>query len=151
MRDLLEEILQIKLKIRVKQADEKEKIKAGFVFIAPPDYHLLIENDNTFSLSSDPPVRFSRPSIDVLFESAADVYREKMAAIILTGANSDGAAGIIAVKNNGGLTIVQNPESANFPHMPEASIRTQAVDKVWNLGEIKEFLTGLDKASSKNV
>ena len=151
MRDLLEEILQIKLKIRVKQADEKEKITAGYVFIAPPDYHLLIENDYTFSLSSDPPVRFSRPSIDVLFESAAIVYGDKMAAIILTGANSDGAAGIVAVKKNGGLTIVQNPESANFPFMPAASIKTQAVDKVWNLVEIKEFLNGLDKASSKNV
>jgi two-component system, chemotaxis family, protein-glutamate methylesterase/glutaminase len=93
-KELLEDVLQYKTKLKVKQIDEKERIGAGFVYLAPPDYHLLIEKDRTFSLSADPPVMYSRPSIDVLFESAAIVYREKLVAIILTGANHDGAKGM---------------------------------------------------------
>jgi len=139
-KELLEEVLQHKCKIKIKQADEKEKIEKGLVYIAPPDYHLLIENDHTFSLSSDEFVRFSRPSIDVLFESAAMVYRDKLIGIILTGANSDGAAGIVAIKKYGGLTIAQNPDEALFPSMPAASIETNAVEYIWTLSEIQKNL-----------
>jgi len=89
-KSLLEEVLQPKCKIKIKQADEKEKIEKGVVYIAPPDYHLLIENDLTFSLSCDELVSYSRPSIDVLFESAALAYRETLIGIILTGASNDG-------------------------------------------------------------
>jgi len=139
-KSLLEEVLQLKCRISIKQADEKEKIEAGFVYIAPPDYHLLVESDQTFSLSSDEPVHFSRPSIDVLFETAALVFKDTLIGIILTGANDDGAAGIAAVRKYGGLTIAQNPGEAQFALMPEASIKTKAVQYIWPLAEIKDFL-----------
>jgi two-component system chemotaxis response regulator CheB len=139
-KDLLEEVLQTKCKIKIKQADEKEKIKDGHVYIAPPDYHLLVENDMTFSLSSDELVLYSRPSIDVLFESAAMVYRNKLVGIILTGANKDGALGISAIRKNGGLTIAQNPVEALYSFMPEASIETKKVEHIWTLAEIESFL-----------
>jgi len=145
-KGLLEEVLQIKCRISIKQADEKEKIEEGFVYIAPPDYHLLVENDKTFSLSSDEPVHFSRPSIDVLFETAAMVFKDTLIGIILTGANDDGAAGIAAVKEYGGLTIAQHPGEAQFPFMPEASIETKAVQYIWSLTEIKNFLLKIGDA-----
>lgn len=145
-KGVLEEVLQIKCKISIKQADEKEKIEGGFVYIAPPDYHLLIENDQTFSLSSDEPVHFSRPSIDVLFETAAMVFKDTLIGIILTGANDDGAAGIAAVKKYGGLTIAQHPDEAQFPFMPEASIETKSVQYIWSLTEIKNFLLKISNA-----
>jgi two-component system chemotaxis response regulator CheB len=139
-RDLLEEVLQSKCKIRIKQADEKEKIHSSFVYIAPPDYHLLIESDETFSLSADEPVRFSRPSIDVLFETAAIVFKEALIGIVLTGASNDGSAGIVAIKKNGGLTIAQNPAEAQFAFMPKSSIETKKIDHVLTLIEIRNFL-----------
>ncbi|HKZ68196.1 MAG TPA: chemotaxis protein CheB, partial [Chitinophagaceae bacterium] len=139
-RDLLEEVMQSKCKIRIKQADEKENIASGFVYTAPPDYHLLVESDKTFSLSSDEQVHFSRPSIDVLFESAAMVFKHTLIGIILTGANNDGAAGIISIKKFGGLTIAQDPAEAQFPFMPEAAIKTKTVQHIWKLSEIQNFL-----------
>jgi two-component system chemotaxis response regulator CheB len=139
-RDLLEEILQTKCEMRVKQADEKEKIEKGFVYIAPPDYHLLIENDFTFSLTADEAVLYSRPSINVLFESAASVYKDKLIGVILTGANSDGAKGVSAIAANGGLTIAQKPDEAQFPTMPLASIETKKIDLIFTLAEIQSFL-----------
>ena len=139
-RDLLEDVLQSKCKIKIKQADEKEKIRGATVYIAPPDYHLLIENDMTFSLSCDELVHYSRPSINVLFESAAVVYQDKLAGIILTGANNDGASGIAMIKKYGGLTIAQAPAEAQFPFMPDASIETKNVTHIWTLLEIQNFL-----------
>jgi len=142
-KDLLEEVLQNKCAIKIKQADEKEKIQSGIVYIAPSDYHLMVEDDFTFALTDDELVQFSRPSIDVLFQSAADAYKDTLIAIVLTGANSDGAVGITAVAANKGLTIVQNPEEAQFQVMPQASIRTKKVDHVFTLAEIQEFLLKL--------
>ncbi len=144
-KELLEDILQHKCKIKIKQADEKEKIEKGCVYIAPPDYHLLIETDLTFSLSSDQYVSYSRPSIDVLFESAAAAYKDTLIGIILTGANNDGAAGISAIKQYNGLTIAQSPEEALFPFMPNAAIATKMVTHIWTLSEIQNFLLALDK------
>lgn len=139
-KNLLEEVLQSKCKIHIKQADEKEAIKSGKVYIAPPDYHLLIESDQTLSLSSDELVRFSRPSIDVLFESASLVFRDALIGIILTGASNDGSAGITAIARRGGLTIAQHPADAEYPYMPKSAIDTKKVDKVWTLKEIENFL-----------
>lgn len=144
-KDLLEEVLQTRCEIKIKQADEKEKIKSGRVYIAPPDYHLLIERDHSFSLSADAAVRFSRPSIDVLFESAAEVYKSQLIAIVLTGANKDGAAGIKAVKMNGGLVIAQDPMEAQFPFMPQAAVETNKVDHVLKLDKISSFLLSLNE------
>ena len=139
-KDLLEEILQGRTKIKIKQADEKEKIEGSKVYIAPPDYHLLIEKDRTFSLTTDEPVLFSRPSIDVLFESAANVYKEKLIGIILTGSSSDGKIGIKAISKNKGLTIAQDPKEAQFPVMPLAAINSKEVKYILNLDQIKTFL-----------
>ncbi|MFZ6012365.1 MAG: chemotaxis protein CheB [Bacteroidota bacterium] len=140
---LLEEVLRYKCKIRIKQADEKEPIKTGVIYVAPPGYHLLVERDNTFSLSSDEPVFFSKPSIDVLFETAAEVFKEKIVGLILTGANRDGTNGIKAIYEKGGLTIAQHPEEAQFPYMPRAAIESGGVKHIWTLKEIRKFLLEL--------
>jgi len=145
-RDLLEEILQSRCRICIRQAEEKENISAGNVYIAPPDYHLLIENDYTLSLSDDAHVRYSRPSIDVLFESAAFAYGPALIGIILTGANSDGAAGLATIKKEGGVTIAQDPKEAAFPMMPEAAIK-KGVDYIWTIEKISTFL--LEQADTK--
>jgi two-component system, chemotaxis family, protein-glutamate methylesterase/glutaminase len=144
-RDLLEEVLQAKCSIKIKQADEKEPISAGIVYIAPPDYHLLVEADHTLSLSDDAPVCFSRPSIDVLFETAAVVFKKTLAGIILTGANSDGADGIVAISKCGGLTIAQDPAEADFPFMPAAAIDTRYVQHTWKLEAIRDFLLSINE------
>lgn len=144
-RSLLEEVLQQKSSISIKQADEKELIRPGTVYFAPPDYHLLIERDHTFSLSCDAPVNYSRPSIDVLFETAADVYKEKLLAIILTGANKDGAYGIKKIATMGGTTIAQAPETADYPEMPRAAIRTGYVQQVLGPEAIGQLLLDIMK------
>ena len=149
-KDLLEDVLQHKCQIKIKQADEKEKIKNGVVYIAPPDYHLLIEDDHTFSLSADKHIKFSRPSIDVLFESASQVYQKRLVGIILTGASSDGAEGLLTIKKNGGLTIAQDPLEAQFAYMPLAAIIVESVEKVWNLKQISSFLLELHNLNEIN-
>jgi two-component system chemotaxis response regulator CheB len=139
-RSLLEEVLQQKCKVTIKQADEKELIQPGTVYFAPPDYHLLIENDRSFSLSFDAPVNYSRPSIDVLFETAADVFKERLLAIILTGANKDGSNGIKKIAVMGGTTIAQSPGTADYPEMPRAAISTGYVQHVLDPEAIGQFL-----------
>jgi len=140
---LLEEILQTKCKLKIKQADEKEKIKPGYVYVAPPNYHLLIEKDKTLSLSSDERIKFSRPSIDVLFETAAYVFQKHLIGIIMTGANSDGTEGMCAIQQLGGLTIAQQPSEAEYRMMPEAAIEAGCVGHVMSLIEIQSFLYNL--------
>jgi two-component system chemotaxis response regulator CheB len=147
---LLEEVLQSKCRIRIKQADEKEKVESGFVYIAPPDYHLLIEEDRTFSLSCDPPVNHSRPSIDVLFETAALAFGETLIGIILTGANEDGALGITTIKKMGGTTIAQDPVDAQFPIMPETAIATNQIAYIRTLEEIGRFLLKIAYSNNEN-
>ncbi|MBA3900262.1 MAG: chemotaxis protein CheB [Bacteroidetes bacterium] len=132
-------------KLMVKEADEKEKIKKSTVYIAPPGYHLLIEQDFTFSLSSDERVNFSRPSIDVLFETAADAYKESLIGIILTGANNDGAKGLKMIKKNGGLTIVQDPSGAEVDIMPLAAILSAKPDFILAIKEIAPKMIDLQK------
>ncbi|HEY9488079.1 MAG TPA: chemotaxis protein CheB [Chryseosolibacter sp.] len=146
-RELFEEVLQSKCGIKIKQVEEKEVITGNHVYVAPPDYHLLIESNKTLSLSSDAPVCFSRPSIDVLFESAAIAYGNKLIGIILTGANDDGAMGITAIGKRGGLTIAQNPQEAEYPFMVQASIGTKRVKYIWSLATIRNFLLKLDNHS----
>lgn len=132
--------------IRVMEAEEKEFIKPGTAYVAPPGYHLLVEEDRTFSLSVDPPESFARPSIDILFESAADVFEERLAGIILTGANSDGAKGLAYIKACGGITVVQDPDTAESPVMPMAAIQATKTDRILTLSEIATFLRKLGKA-----
>ena len=139
-RSLLPELLQAKCRMRVREAEDKEPIEAGTVYFAPPDYHLLIEGDRSLSLSNDEPVLFSRPSIDVLFESAADAYGSALIAIVLTGASADGAKGMSAVVQAGGTAIVQSPTDACARTMPESAIQTSPSAKVMPLGAIAAYL-----------
>jgi len=129
--------------LTVKEAEEKELIQPGFVYFAPPNYHLLIEPDHTFSLSIDPKVNFCRPSVDVLFESAADVYRESLIGILLTGANADGAAGMKRIRDLGGMTIVQDPKTAEVDAMPQAAIDLFKVDHIVPLDQVLPLITRL--------
>jgi two-component system chemotaxis response regulator CheB len=124
---------------KVCEAGDKDPIAGGCVYVAPADYHLLVEPEG-FALSTEGAVHYSRPSIDVLFDSAADVYAERLAAVIMTGANDDGAYGIKRVRRRGGLTIAQDPDTAARPDMPRAAIATGAVEKVLPLEEIAPFL-----------
>jgi len=110
------------------------------VYIAPANYHLMIENNKTFSLTIDEYVNFARPSIDVLFESAADAYKNKLIGIVLTGSNNDGAKGIKRVKEYGGLAIVQDPETAESPTMPASAIAAVQPDYILSLEKIVQFL-----------
>jgi len=129
--------------LTVKDADEKEAIRPGFVYFAPPNYHLLVESDHTFSLSIDPKVHFTRPSVDVLFESAADAYGASLIGIVLSGANQDGAEGLLYIKKRGGLTIAQEPANAEVGYMPEAAIESARPEHVLTADGICKFLTEL--------
>ncbi len=124
----------------VKQAFDKQAIMASTVYIAPPDYHLLVECDGHFALSVDPPVKSVRPSIDVLLQSAAEAYEKHLIAVILSGANSDGADGMTFVKATGGVTIVLDPLQTEFSVMPDAVIEATDVDYVVSLDEIISLL-----------
>ena len=126
----------------VKEAEDKAPVDAGTLYFAPAGYHLLIEKSRTFSLSTEAPVNYSRPSIDVTFESAADAYGKNLAGIVLTGANNDGAAGLKAIQECGGVTIVQDPFTAKFPQMPEAALGLLKPDFLLPLFKIKDFLLG---------
>lgn len=126
--------------MHVKEADEKECIEKGHVYIAPPNFHLLIEENQTFSLTVDDKVNYARPSIDVLFETAAFAYKKSLIGIILTGANNDGAQGIRMIKAKGGYTIAQNPETAEVNVMPQSAIDTGCIDQILDLDEIIQWL-----------
>lgn len=120
---LLVEIFQPKCALPIHEAEDKEPVEAGTVYFAPPDYHLLVDDGPRIALSTDAAVHYSRPSIDVLFESAADRFGARLLAIVLTGANEDGAAGAAAVRRAGGITLVQQPDGAQSPLMPQAALR----------------------------
>ena len=137
--DLLSGYLQGYSGMKVIEVCDKDAIIPGCIFVAPSDYHLLIE-DGWFSLSTREPVWYSRPSIDVLFESAAFVFREKTIGVLLTGANPDGAYGMKEIKRLGGLTIAQDPETAECGVMPKSAIVSDAADKILPLECISEFL-----------
>lgn len=137
---LLAELFQAKCQVTVMEAEDKEPICAGTVYFAPSDYHLLVEVDRSLSVSSDEPVLFSRPSIDVLFESAADAYGPALIAIILTGANEDGAKGLRAVVDAGGIALVQDPHAAFASAMPEAAIDMVPDARVMSLAAIAAYL-----------
>jgi two-component system chemotaxis response regulator CheB len=140
---LLPTVLQPRSALLVKEAEDKEPVLGRTIYVAPPNYHLLVERDRTFALSVDDLVHFSRPAIDVLFESASEAYGSKLAGVVLTGANADGAAGLAAIKKRGGLTIAQAPGSAVVPMMPEAAIDTGAVDHVLTPAGIAALLLEL--------
>jgi two-component system chemotaxis response regulator CheB len=136
---VLADFLQKQCALAVREADDNLDIEPARVYVAPADYHLFVERGR-FALSIDPPVQQSRPSIDVLFESAADAYGEEVVGVILTGANDDGARGLRQVKERGGLTLVQDPATAERREMPDAAIATGAVDSVLTVEELGDVL-----------
>ena len=136
----LTQCLDAKTPLRVKEAFDKEPLQPGTICFAPADYHLLVEEDRTFSLSVDQRELYCRPAVDVLFESAAEVYGDRLIAVLLTGANSDGAAGLKRVVKHGGLTIVQDPDTAHADTMPREALRETQVDHVVALEDIGPLL-----------
>ncbi|MCD4773663.1 MAG: chemotaxis protein CheB [Bacteroidales bacterium] len=135
--------------LNVKEADEKEKIEPGNIYFAPPNFHMMVEEDKSISLSVDKKVNFSRPSIDVLFETAVYAYCPALIGIILTGANNDGAKGLKLINDNGGLTIAQNPKTAETRTMPQEAINISKTNNILDLEEIGKFLNKIDKDQKK--
>jgi len=140
--DTIVTFLQQYISIPLQEVEDKDEIIPGRIYLAPANYHLLIEPD-CFALSTDAPVSYARPSIDVLFESAADVYVDRVIAIVLTGANQDGAQGAALVKARGGLVIVQEPDTAESSTMPRATIASTPVDAILPLEAIAPYLISL--------
>ena len=137
---LLASLLGAKSRVRVREAEDKEPIEPGTVYLAPPDYHLLVEKDGRLSLSSEEPVHYSRPSIDVLFESAADVYGAGLVAAVLSGANADGAQGLRSIVEAGGTALVQRPDTAFATAMPLAALEACPSARSLTPKEIAEYL-----------
>lgn len=140
---LLADLIKAKTNLFVKEAEEKETITPGTIYMAPADYHLLIEEDKTFSFDASEKINYSRPSIDVTFMEAARVYGQSAACILLSGASRDGTDGLKAVKEAGGLTIVQHPDSAEIAYMPEIALKNVQVDRVFTLAEINKMVAEL--------
>jgi two-component system chemotaxis response regulator CheB len=140
---LIVELFEPRCAVAIREAEDKEQLSPGTVYFAPPGYHLLVEPGPQVALSVDAPVNYSRPSIDVLFQSAVEVYGSRLLGIILTGANDDGAAGLAAVHDAGGWTVVQRPDSADTPFMIQAALRQTRVDFVLTLEEIGDMLRTL--------
>ena len=143
----LSELFGDRLAIPVRVAEDKEPVEPANVYFAGPGYHLSLEKDHTFSLSGEEPVNYSRPSIDVVMESAADAYGTAMVGILLTGANADGAAGLARIKRQGGLTVVQSPAEAEVPTMPDSAIRKSKPDHILTLDAIHKLLLKIDGQS----
>lgn len=133
---ILTDLIAAKTQMDVKEVEDKEPIVENTVYLAPSDYHLLTENEHSFSLDSSEKVHYSRPSIDVTFESIAEIFREGSIGILLSGANADGAEGLAKIRQFGGLAIVQNPASAEVSYMPEQAIQKNAADKILKPEEI---------------
>lgn len=134
----------------VQEVEDKDPILRGGVYVAPAQYHLLIQKA-AFALSVEARVQYSRPSIDVLFESAAEAYRDELIGIVLTGANRDGAAGLARVKQRGGCAVVEDPPTATNSAMPAAAIAATQVDRVLSLGDIAPFLVGLHQRQDEMI
>ena len=142
----LAEVFRHRLPIPVFEATDKAPVQGGTLYFAPPGYHLSIERGRRFSLSCEPPVLFSRPSIDVLMASAADAYGSSVAGFLMTGANEDGAEGLLRIHRAGGLTAVQDPKEALVPTMPLAAIARHAPDHVLRLRDLRILLQLLEPA-----
>ncbi len=140
----LEDLIALKAKVIVKPVEDKVPLLPGFIYIAPSNYHLLFENNETLSLDTSEKVNYSRPSIDVSFESAAEVYKEALVGILLSGSNADGTYGLKRIKASGGTIVVQNPLAADMPFMPNNAIEKSAPDFILNNEELLAFITSIN-------
>ncbi|NIF18836.1 chemotaxis protein CheB [Pantoea sp. Cy-639] len=143
----LAEVLQRRLRRPVREASDKAAIEPGLIYVAGPGYHLSVERDLTLSLSQEEPVHFSRPAIDFLFASAADAYGPGLLGVLLTGANEDGAEGLLQIKNSGGRTVVQDPREAQVALMPEAALALHRPDHILSLSGIGHLLATLEPSA----
>lgn len=132
--------------LKVKEAEDKERLEDGTVYVCPPNYHLLIEEDKSLSLGAFEKVNFSRPSIDVLFETGALAFKKSTIGVLLTGASRDGSYGMGMIHSFGGMTVVQDPETAYVPNMPRSALNSTPVDYVLHLKDISGFLNTLSRA-----
>jgi two-component system, chemotaxis family, protein-glutamate methylesterase/glutaminase len=148
---MLADIFSKKCAVPVREAQDKETVASGTVYFAPTNYHLLIDRGPQLTLSADDLVHHSRPSVDVLFESAADIYKNRLLGVILTGANEDGASGLAAVHDAGGVTVVQRPDTARAPNMALSALKLRPADWVLTLDEIAAMLRTLDVLPSRRV
>lgn len=137
------EYFSSKCKLPVHEAMEREKVERSTIYFAPPNYHLLLNDDETFCFNVDGKINYCRPAVDALFESASDLYGSLLMGVILTGANNDGAKGLLRIKQNGGYTIVQTPEEAEAKQMPVSAIEIARPHKVMKISEITTFLNTL--------
>ena len=144
------DFMQKSCRMPIEEPEDKSPIEPGRVYLAPGDYHLLVEKGH-FALSTDAPVWYARPSINVLFESAADAYAETTIGVILSGANGDGALGLAAIKARGGTTIVEEPSTAAYRVMPDAALSASVVDRVLPLVEIAAFLNSICQAGARSL
>ena len=147
--DFLADYLNQLSKLIVREAEDKEPIRQGHIYLAPGGYHLLVERDKSFSLSADARVNYSCPSVDVLFESAADAFGDAVIGVVLTGANSDGAMGLRTIKAHGGVAIVQEPATAEAKAMPQAALGATEVDHVATLEDIAALLIQLTQTTQR--
>lgn len=139
----LADLLASRTSLRVVEAEEKDQLEKGLIYLAPADYHLLIERDRSLSLDYSEKIQYSRPCIDVTFETAAEVYKDRVAAILLSGANADGAKGLQMIKQTGGITAVQNPATAEVSFMPNQALQTVQIDYILEAEEIAYFINKL--------
>lgn len=140
----LEDLIALKSSVPVKIVEDKVPLKHGFIYVAPSNYHLLFEKNETLSLDTSEKVNYSRPSIDVSFESAAEVYGEALVGILLSGSNTDGTAGLIRIKELGGTIVVQDPLAADMPYMPKNAIEKAAPDLILNNDELLELIISIN-------
>jgi two-component system chemotaxis response regulator CheB len=143
VRNGFAEALQINSKLKIIEPDDKEIIRGNRVYLAPSNYHLMFESDLRFSLSVNEPVNHSRPALDICFETGAEIFRNKVIGVLLSGANMDGAKGMLKVKKEGGLTIVQAPEDSEIRTMPETCINLFQPDLIYDSAKIINFITNL--------
>ena len=137
---ILLNLISTRTGITAREVEDKEPVIPGTIYLAPPGYHLLFENENMFSLDGSEKLHFSRPSIDITFESAAEIFGDKVIGILLSGANADGADGMCAIKQFSGVTIAQNPDSAEVGYMPRQAIEKNCAELVLDPNEIADYI-----------
>ena len=146
---LLTTLFETRTRLKVLEIEEKQPIIPGNIYLAPSDYHLLFENDFSFSLDHSERVNYSRPSIDVAFQSAAGVFRNRLTALLLSGANIDGVEGLKSIKDFGGTVCIQDPESAMVPYMPAQAAIAMKIDYILQPENMADFINQLSKKRSE--
>ncbi|MFC5410901.1 chemotaxis protein CheB [Larkinella bovis] len=140
----LAHLLSLKTAVPIQEVEDKQPVLPGSMYLAPADYHLLIEKEEVFSLDNSEKINYSRPSLDVTFESAADVYGPAVVGVLLSGANADGTAGLNAIKKAGGTIVAQKPETALSGFMPQHAILHTPIDEVLDIDELMVFINALN-------